>query len=89
MHFLALVLLCFVNLYMAFVCSGCESRYGTARGLDFHQKNCSSFLDIDTSTNTIINAFELYEKKQAQKKRKREAITQIVNEEQVRFSEFS
>lgn len=69
-------------LYMVYVCSGCESKYGTVRGLEFHQKNCDSFLDVDTSSNTILNAFELYEKKQAQKKRKRE--TQIATATEVR-----
>lgn len=86
MHFFTLVLLYLVNLYMAHVCSGCESQYGTARGLEFHQKNCDSFIDADASSNTILNAFERYEKKQALKKRKRETTAQIVvNSEQVRF----
>lgn len=76
MNFTALFFFYLVALYMAHVCGGCDSRYGTARGLEFHQKNCDSFLDVDTSSNTILNAFELYEKKQARKKRKRETAAQ-------------
>lgn len=86
MHSIALVFVYLVVLYMAHVCSGCNSKYGTARGLEFHQKNCDSFLDADTSSNTILNAFELYEKKQAQRKRKRETTGQIVNATEVRIT---
>lgn len=88
MPFFTPVLFYLVALYMAYVCGGCESEYGTARGLEFHQKNCDSFLDMDTSSNTIINAFELYEKKQARKKRKWE--TQIATATEVRsiFSKY-
>lgn len=84
MRFFNPVIFYLVSLYMAYVCSGCESRYETPRGLEFHQKNCDSFLDVDTSSNTILNAFELYEKKQAQKKRKRETIARLATATEVR-----